>query len=322
MVKEAKPAISMNCPTCRTRCQRYGKHRNGLRRFRCMTCNKNFTEPHTLTLGEMFLSPEKMLMIVQLLVEGNSIRSAQRITGVDQNTIMKVLRLAGEKCERIMGRYVRDIAVKDVECDEVWSFLGKKEKRVRPDEDQNLGDCYTFVAIERNTKLVLNIAMGKRDQLTTNSFIEGVRDAIKPGTSFQMTTDGFAPYKTSIPDTFGDYVDYAMLIKVYRNPSEGEARYSPPEVAGVEVVPVCGNPDPRRICTSIIERSNLSLRMGQRRWTRLTNAFGRKWENQWAAAMLWYTYYNFCRVHKSLRVTPAMEAKITDHIWELSELLA
>ena len=137
-----------------------------------------------------------------------------------------------------------------------------------------------------------------------------------------ITTDGFAPYKTSIPDTFGDYIDYAMLIKVYRNPSEGEARYSPPEVSSVEVVPVCGTPDPKRICTSIIERSNLSLRMGQRRWTRLTNAFGRKWENQWAAAMLWYRYYNFCRIHKSLRVTPAMEAGITDHQWRIEDLLA
>ena len=113
-----------------------------------------------------------------------------------------------------------------------------------------------------------------------------------------------------------------MLIKVYRNPSEGEARYSPPEVASTEVVPVCGNPDPARICTSIIERSNLSIRMGQRRWTRLTNAFGKKWENQWAAAMLWYTYYNFCRIHQSLRVTPAMEAGITDHQWRIEELLA
>jgi IS1 family transposase len=182
--------------------------------------------------------------------------------------------------------------------------------------------CYTFVAIERNTKLVLNVAMGKRDQLTTNSFIEGLRDAIKPGTSFQITTDGFAAYKHSIPDTFGDYIDYAMLIKVYRSPSEGEARYSPPEVASVEVVPVCGNPDPKRICTSIIERSNLSIRMGNRRFTRLTNAFGRKWENQWAAVMLWYTYYNFCRIHQSLRVTPAMEAEITDHQWRIEELLA
>jgi transposase-like protein/IS1 family transposase len=322
MVMEQAIAKTMTCKACDVDCQRFGQHRNGLQRFRCPNCKKTYTEPHRKTLGEMYIPEDKMLMAVKLLVEGNSIRSIQRITGLDQNTIMKVLVLAGEKCEKVMGRFVRNIAVRDIECDELWSFLGKKERRVRQEDDQNLGDCYVFVGIERNTKLVLNVAMGKRDQLTTNSFIEGLRDAIKPGCSFQITTDGFPPYKTSIPDTFGDYIDYAMLIKVYRAPSEGEARYSPPEVASVEVVPVCGNPDPKRICTSIIERSNLSVRMGCRRFTRLTNAFSKKWENHWAAVTLWYTYYNFCRIHKSLRVTPAMEAGITDHIWELSELLA
>jgi len=322
MVKAKDTVKTMTCGVCKVDCQRFGKHRNGLRRFRCPDCKKTFTEAHAKPLGSMTVPMDKALLAIQLLIEGNSIRSTERITNIDRNTILKLLVLAGEKCEKIMGRYVRNIAVKDVECDEVWSFLGKKEKRVRPEDDRNLGDCYTFVAIERNTKLVLNIAMGKRDQLTTNSFIEGLRDAIAPGTSFQITTDGFAAYKTSIPDTFGDYVDYAMLIKVYRAAPEGERKYSPAEVASTEVVPVCGNPDADRICTSIIERSNLSLRMGQRRWTRLTNAFGRKWENQWAAVMLWYTYYNFCRIHKSLRVTPAMEAGITNHPWEIAELLA
>ena len=163
--------------------------------------------------------------------------------------------------------------------------------------------------------------MGKRDKVTTDIFIEGLRDAILPGCKFQITSDGFAPYKNSIPDTFGDRVDFAMLIKVYRAAPDGERNYSLAEVQSVEVVPVYRNPDPERICTSIIERSNLSLRMGQRRWTRLTNAFSKKWENHAAAMMLWYAYYNFCRVHRSLRVTPAMEAGITDRIWQLSDLL-
>jgi hypothetical protein len=164
--------------------------------------------------------------------------------------------------------------------------------------------------------------MGKRDQQTTNVFVEGVRDSLAPGCHVQVTTDGFAPYRTAVPDTFGDYCDFAMLIKVYRAASEGEARYSPPEVADVEVVPVCGNPDRKRICTSYVERSNLSVRMGTRRFTRLTNAFSKKYENHWAAVALWYTFYNFCRVHKTLRVTPAMQAGITDHIWSINELLA
>jgi IS1 family transposase len=269
----------------------------------------------------MYAPKAKILLALQLLLEGNSIRSTQRITGLDQNTIMKALVLAGEKAERVMAKRVINIAVRDVEADEVWSFIGKKEKRVRPEDDQNLGDCYTFVAIERHTKLVLNIAMGKRDQATTDIFIEGLRHATARG-RFQITTDGFGPYKSAIVNTLHDRCDFAQLIKVYRATPEGERRYSPAEVQSVEVVPVMGQPDPERICTSIVERSNLSLRMGLRRFTRLTNGFGKKWENQWAAVCLWYAYYNFCRIHKSLRVTPAMEAGIADHVWDLSELLA
>jgi IS1 family transposase len=166
----------------------------------------------------------------------------------------------------------------------------RQERKAREvDDDQNLGDSFTFVAIERTPKLVLNFAMGKRDTKTTKAFIQGVRDAIAPG-RFQITSDGWAPYKTVIPDVFASRVDYAMLIKVYKSSPEAERKYSPAEVACVEVVPVSGNPDPSRICTSIVERSNLSVRMGCRRFTRLTNAFSKKWENHWAAETLWYTY--------------------------------
>jgi IS1 family transposase len=166
---------------------------------------------------------------------------------------------------------------------------------------------------------VLNIAMGKRDQATTDVFMEGLRHATR--VEFQITTDGFEPYRTAIPNTLEDRCDFAMLIKVYRAPSEGEARYSPPEVASVEEVPVTGRPDPERICTSIVERQNLSVRMGVRRFTRLTNAFSKKWENHWAAVAVWFAFYNFCRVHKSLRMTPAMAAGISGHIWSVHELL-
>jgi IS1 family transposase len=178
----------------------------------------------------------------------------------------------------------------------------------------------TQVAIERNTKLVLNFALGKRDQATTDIFIEGLRHATRG--HFQITTDGFAPYCTAIPNTLEDRADFAMLIKVYRAASEGEARYSPAEVASVEVVPVMGQPDPDRICTSIVERQNLTIRMQMRRLTRLTNAFSKKWENLWAAYCLHFAFYNFCRIHSSIRVTPAMESGITDHVWTVGELLA
>jgi len=308
------------CENCGSQCRKFGKHRNGLRRYQCRQCRKTFTEPHENPLDGMYLPLDKAEFVLKLLLEGNSVSSVERITDIHHGTILKLLVLVGEKCEQIMARRVRNVKVRDVELDELWSFIGKKQKRVRPEDDQNLGDCYTFVAIERNTKLVLNIAMGKRDQATTDVFVEGVRQAIAPG-HFQITTDGFAPYRTAIPNTLEDVADFAMLIKVYRAAPEGERRYSPAEVSSVEVVPVMGQPDPLRICTSIVERSNLSVRMGTRRFTRLTNAFSKKWENHWAAVSLWYTFYNFCRVHRSLRVTPAMAAGITDHIWEVRELL-
>jgi IS1 family transposase len=234
---------------------------------------------------------------------------------------MKALALAGEKCERVIADEIKNVEVRDVECDELWSYCGKKQKRVRPEDDQNLGDCYVFVGIERHTKLVLNIAMGNCDQATTDAFVEDLRHATAR-TPFQITTDGFAPYRSAITTTLHDRLTgFAQLLKVYRATHEGEARYSPAEVKSVEVVPVAGNPDPERTCTSIVERQNLSVRMGVRRFTRLTNAFSKKWENHWAAVCLWFAYYNFCRIHKSLRVIPAMEAGITDHVRDLSELL-
>jgi IS1 family transposase len=268
----------------------------------------------------MYLPIEKAEMVLKLLLEGNSVSTVERVTDIHHTTILKLLVLAGEKCERIMAEKIRNVEVRDVECDELWAFIGKKQKRVRHEDDQNLGDCYTFVAIERHTKLVLNIAMGKRDQRTTNAFVEGLRQATARS-AFQITTDGFAPYRSAITTTLHDRCDFAQLIKVYRAASEGEGRYSPAEVASVEVVPVMGQPDPERICTSIVERSNLSTRMSLRRFTGLTNAFSKSFENHWAAVSCWFAFYNFCRVHKSLRVTPAMAAGIADHVWNVRELL-
>jgi transposase-like protein/IS1 family transposase len=313
----------MICDICKVACQRFGKHRNGLRRFRCPQCKKTYTEAHQLTLGEMYVSQEKANLAIQLLIEGNSIRSTQRITGVDQNTIMKLLVLAGEKCEKLMGRLIVNVPVKDVECDEIWGFVQKKEGHKGPEEahDESIGDAYCFVAIERSTKLILNFALGRRSKATTDVFIEGLRHATS-SQNFQITTDGFAPYVKAVSDTLADRVDFAQLIKVYRAATEGEGRYSPAEVASVEVVPVLGNPDPARIGTSIVERQNLTIRMSMRRLTRLTNGFSKKWENLWAAYCLHFAYYNFCRIHKTLRVTPAMEAGISDHVWDIAEMLA
>lgn len=308
----------MTCHNCRSECRKFGK-RGNRQRYQCNQCRKVFTDARDNTLDGMYLPVEKAELVLRLLLEGNSVSSVERITDVHHTTILKLLVLAGEKCERIMGQKIVNVPVRDVECDEVWAFIGKKQKRVRPEDDQNLGDAYTFVAIERHTKLVLNIAVGKRDQATTDVFIEGLRHATRG--EFQITTDGFQPYKTAIPNTLEDRCDYAMLIKVYAAATGEEHRYSPPTVSSTEEVPVMGRPDPERICTSIVERSNLSTRMSLRRFTRLTNAFSKKWENHWAAVAVWFAFYNFCRVHKSLRMTPAMAAGISSHIWSVRELL-
>ena len=316
-----RKAVSITCSDCGLLCHGFGRHRNGLRRFRCPQCKRTYTEPHKLTLGEMYAPKDKVLLALQMLLEGNSIRSTMRITGLDQNTIMKALVLAGDRCEKVMAHLIINVPVKDVQADEIWSFIQKKEKQCGPDDDPNFGDAYCFVAIERHTKLVLNFALGKRDQATTNIFIEGLRQATA-SQNFQITTDGFKPYVSAIENTLSDRVDFAQLIKVYRASVEGEGRYSPAEVVSTEVVPVIGDPNPSRICTSHVERQNLTMRMQIRRFTRLTNGFSRKFENHWAALALYFAYYNFCRIHSSIRVTPAMEAGIANHVWDLAELLS
>ncbi len=313
---------TMKCTDCKIECRRFGRHRNGLQRFRCGDCGKTYTEAHAKPLGEMTVDMEKAVLTLKLLLEGSSIRATERITDLHRDTITKLLVVAGEKCARIMAQQVRNVTINDVECDEIWGYVSKKEGHKRENEASNdgIGDAYCFVAIERNTKLILNFTLGRRTQETTDTFIEGLRDAIAPG-RFQITTDGFIPYISAITTTLGHRVDFARLIKVYATPQGGEARYSPAEVSSTEVVLVIGNPDPKRICTSIVERQNLTMRMHIRRLTRLTNGFSKKFENHWAAICLHFAYYNFCRVHSSLRVTPAMEAGIADHVWTIADLL-
>lgn len=314
----------MTCPTCKAEAQRFGTNRNGSQRFRCVGCKKTFSGPkpnRTDRIEGSTIPLGKIEKVLQLLLEGCSVRSAERISGLHRDTILKLLVAAGEKCEKLMARLIVNVPVKDIEADEIWSFIQKKEKQVTEDDDPNYGDAYCFVAIERNTKLVVNFALGKRNQATTDIFIEGLRHATARG-KFQITADGFVPYVSAIENTLADRASFSQLIKVYRATPEGERKYSPAEVVSTEVVPVMGDPDPRRVCTSIVERQNLTMRMQMRRLTRLTNGFSKKWENHWAALCLHFAYYNFCRIHRTIRVTPAMQAGITDRVWDIAELLA
>lgn len=320
MTSEAKTDISMVCGFCQIECQRFGKHRNGLRRFRCPNCKKTYTEQHSRTLGTMYISPEKTELAIKLLVEGNSIRSTERISGLDRNTILSLVVKAGERCRSLLLKKIEGLPVRDVEVDEIWGFVAKKQTHIRKDEmAYGIGDAWCFVAIERNTKLVLAWHLDKRTGVAP--FLEKLRYATAPQ-KFQLTTDGWHVYPKNVPVILWDRVSYAQLIKVYGKPRQGEQRYSAAEIISTEAVPVMGNPDPDRICTSHVERQNLTIRMGMRRMTRLTNAFSKKWGNLEAAYALHFAYYNFCRVHKTLRVTPAMEQGITDHIWTIAELIA
>jgi IS1 family transposase len=268
----------------------------------------------------MYTGTQKAESVLRLLVEGNSIRSVERITGMHRDTIMRLLALVGERCERMLESRIRNLPVSDVQCDEMWGFVGCKEKNKREDTPETFGDAYCFVAIERRTKLVLSWHLGRRTSRDTVAFTEKI-DAATTG-RFQITTDGFSAYPDAISLCLGTRVDFAQLIKVYASPRDGEQRYSPPEVVDAIPVPRIGRPAPQRISTSHVERQNLTMRMCIRRLTRLTNGFSKKWEHLKAALALYFAYYNFCRVHQTLRVTPAMEHGLTDHVWTLGELLA
>jgi transposase-like protein/IS1 family transposase len=312
----------MECQKCNGETKRFGKDRKGQQRYRCLSCKVTFIDPAIKRVDGMLIPEDKALLCLQLLVEGNSVRSTERITGVHRDTILDLLVMVGEKCERMMEDRIKGLTVKDVQADEIWGFIGMKHraKAFKGIEDDSVGDSWTFVAIERHSKLVLAWHLGQRSRTDTIAFTEKIAHATTG--SFQISTDGFAAYKDAVVYSLGgQYVDFAQLVKVYASPRDGEQRYSPAECVDCVKVPIHGNPDPERICTSHIERQNLTIRMGMRRMTRLTNGFSKKWENHHAHLALHFAYYNFVRVHSTLRVTPAMEAGITDHIWTLAELL-
>lgn len=314
----------MNCPTCNIEARRFGKDRKGNQRFQCLTCKKTFSEPKEKPLGNMILAEEKAISVLHHLVEGCSIRSTERITGVEKKTILSLLALVGEKCERLMDERIKGISVDSVQCDEIWGYVGMKEKTKKQqcrDEENDLGDAYCFVAMEQFTKLILCWHLGRRTASDTVIFTEKLAVATADH-RFSITTDGFTPYRDAVVLSLGaKKVDFAQIIKVYGKREDDDHRYSSSEVVDIEKVAIYGEPALGIATTSHIERQNLTIRMSMRRMTRLTNAFSKKWFNLRSAYALQFAYYNFCRVHKTLRVTPAMEAGITDHVWELKELL-
>jgi IS1 family transposase len=266
------------------------------------------------------LSTEKRVQVVASLVEGNSIRATVRMTGVAKNTVVKLLVDLGEACAEYQDKAFQNLTCKRLQCDEIWSFVGAKAKNV-PAERKNefgIGDVWTWVAIDADTKLVPCWHVGRRDGLAAYEFINDLAGRL--ANRVQLTTDGHKPYLEAVEAAFGSEIDYAMLVKIYGKPQE-EIRYSPAECVGCETKWVAGNPSKAHISTSFVERQNLTMRMSMRRFTRLTNGFSKKVENHMHAIALHYMYYNFCRMHKSLRCTPAMAAGVTNRLWEIADII-
>jgi IS1 family transposase len=267
------------------------------------------------------LPSEKRAHILNCLVEGCSMRSTQRLTGVAKKTVERLLIEMGKACSIYQDRVFRNLPCKIVQCDEIWSFVGAKAKNTTEQTRANgWGDCWTWTALCSDTKLIPCWYIGARDASAAYHFMHDL--AKRMANRIQLTTDGLKVYLPAVADAFGHEVDYAQLVKIYGEGPKTEARYSPAQCMGAKKAVMTGNPETGHISTSHIERSNLTLRMGNRRLTRLTNAFSKKVENHEYSMAIQFMHYNFCRIHQTLRVTPAMQAGIADHVWSLEEIIA
>jgi len=270
------------------------------------------------------LTMEKRTQVLSILVEGMGINAACRVTGVSKNAVLKLLAHVGAACAAYQDRVMRNLPCKKVQCDEIWAFVGMKQKNV-PEALKGVfgyGDVYTWTAIDADTKLMPCWNLGTRGAESAYDFIHDL--ASRLANRIQLTTDGHKAYVMAVEDAFGADIDYAQLVKMYGTlgQSKQEAhRYSPAECTGIKKERITGNPDMREVSTSYVERANLTMRMSMRRFTRLTNAFSKKVENHAHAVALNFMVYNFCKIHSSIRVSPAMAAGIDDHLWSIEEVV-
>jgi IS1 family transposase len=273
------------------------------------------------------LSVERRAAIVRALVEGNSARATARLTGTSRTTVLSLLAEVGEMCRVYQDHVLRNLPCKRIQCDEVWSFCGAKDKQVKAGA-RGVGDVWTWTAICADTKLMVSWLVGTRGSHAARRFMADLQSRL--ANRVQLTTDGHMAYLDAVDRAFGRDVDYGMLVKIYASPLGDRGRYSPPVCIGAEKSWVMGDPDPDHISTSFIERTNLTMRMGNRRFTRLTNAFSRKVENHAYSVDIQFMHYNFCRPHMTLTkahpqhypTTPAMAAGIARHVWTLEKVCA
>jgi IS1 family transposase len=268
------------------------------------------------------LKPAKRTAIVSALVEGNSIRATARMVGVSKDTVMKLLVDLGRACAEYQDRTFRNLSCRRLQCDEIWSFCYAKEKNIPLwDKRSGIGDVWTWSAIDADTKLIPCWLVGQRTARDADLFMHDLASRLLH--RVQLTTDGHRPYLTAVENALGHQIDYAVLVKIYgADPNDGTTvRYSPARIKAASRDAIFGKPDPAHISTSYAERANLTMRMGMRRFTRLTNAFSKKVENHAAAVALHFMFYNFARIHQTLRATPAMTAGITDHVWSVEDIV-
>jgi IS1 family transposase len=280
-----------------------------------------FAKPVRHNVSMNRLSTQQRSRIVAALVEGNSIRATCRMTGASKNTVTKLLVDLGVVCSAYQDRVMRDLTCERIQCDEIWSFCYSKQKNIPADmrSEEGVGDVWTWVALDADTKLVPTYRVGARDVGEAQAFLADLAPRLRNRP--QVTTDGLGAYYLAVPRAFEGKVDFAQMIKHFGVPADAERRYSPAVCTGVEKRTVHGDPNMGHVSTSYVERQNLTMRMGMRRFTRLTNAFSKKIENHAAAISLHFMHYNFCRVHKTLKTTPAVAAGITDHVWGIEEII-
>lgn len=268
------------------------------------------------------LSTEERVRVVKALVEGNSLRATARMTGIARMTVEKLLRDLSAACTKYQNEHLRNLTCKRVQCDEIWAFVYAKQKNVPLDKQGQFGygDVWTWVAMDADTKLAVSWLVGDRGAGSAFALMDDL--ASRLAHRVQLTTDGHRVYAEAVESAFWKGIDYAMLIKIYGQDRDKEATYSPAQCLGTRTVDILGAPDPKHVSTSYIERQNLTMRMSMRRFTRLTNGFSKKVENHTQAVALHFMYYNFVRIHQTLRFTPAMAARITDRLWGVEQILA
>lgn len=311
----------VTCHNCHVQCSKIG-FQNGFQRYRCKQCKRSFSDIPAKPLDNLRVPFEKAAQITHLLVEGVGVRAIERLANVHRDTVLAVLEVVGQKCARLLDQKVRNHSFESVQVDELFAFVVCKERN-NVNHSREIGEQYVFMGVDAQSKFIINFTIGKRDPVTTQIYIQDLKKRVQ--TPFQLTTDGFTAYPNEVFYTFQDKAHFAQLVKQYAAAIDEEKgyhrRYSPSQCIGARKVIRCGNPSPDQISTSYVERTNLSVRLFNRRFTRLTLGYSKKLANLKHSVALFIAHFNFCRKHSAVAQTPAQACGLENHQWTINELL-